>query len=446
MTRSGTNLAIVAAGVVTATLLLTDVWPGLRGPEEWRWGRRVLESPWPLLVNLGIFAAMVSLTLRVRRTWGSSSRSVRAGTLAAAAMLVFLEMVALTAAEPGGLSNFPRRVLDPSFTSYHTIATKVDDPIRFLREYHDIQDKFPVHGPSQPPGRVLFYWSANRIAGDPEAGASLAAWLLLAAGAVCVVPLVVLAGGRWHPGTTSASLLLFVSVPSIVLFTPQTDHLILLTTMTAAALAFESVRRASEWRAFAMAAGAGLVAGIALFVSLTSAAALAAWGIALVANVAFASEKPAVRRLVMLGAAAALGLATALAVPAMLGMNWPAVVRECLAGAHRVQVLIYERSYSTWVGWNLVDFVLFLGPPIAVATLATLRSPFTIALLAALVVLDLSGSILGETGRIWMFLMPLAVLAAAGSDGCRSDRALIHLAAAQLLVVLAMRMVLNVPG
>jgi hypothetical protein len=293
---------------------------------------------------------------------------------------------------------------------------------------------------------VLFFWGVNQLAGDPKVGASWAAWLLLAAGSLCVIPLAVLAGGRLHPGTSGAALLLFASVPSIVLFTPQTDHLILLTTMTAAAFAFEAVRRCSEPRALALAAAAGFVAGVALFVSLTSAAALGAWGIALAGNVALARDKVPTRRLIVLAAVAAAGLLAALAVPAVLGMNWPAVVRACFEGAHRVQVLIYERRYSTWVLWNLVDFVLFLGPPLALATIATWRSPFAVALLVAVVALDLSGSILGETGRIWMFLMPLAVLAAAGSDARRSDRALVHLAASQMLVLLAMRMVLRVPG
>ncbi len=402
------DLAIVAAAVLTAALLLTDAWPGLRGPEEWRWGRRVLENPASLLASVAVFAATAVLALRVRRTWAVSSAGGRAAMLAGAAALVFLQMIALTAAEPGGLSNLRRRVLDPSFTSYHTIATRVDEPIRFLREYHEIQEGFPVHGPSQPPGRVLFFWAANGVAGDPERGASLAAWLLLAAGALCVVPLAVLAGGRCDSSATGAALLLFATVPSILIFTPQTDHLILLATMSAAALAFEAWRHATERRAFALAAAAGVVDGGAMFVSLTSAAAIGAWGLALALHVV-RGPKLSPARIAALLVTWAVGFLAALAIPAVLGMNWPAVVRECLAGAHRVQVLIFERHYSTWVGWNLADFALFLGPPLAIATLASWRHAFAIAMIAALLILDLSGTILGETGRIWMFLMPLAV-------------------------------------
>ena len=46
---------VVAAAIVTALLLATDVWPGLRGPESWQWERRVALSPL-LPVSLVVFA------------------------------------------------------------------------------------------------------------------------------------------------------------------------------------------------------------------------------------------------------------------------------------------------------------------------------------------------------------------------------------------------------
>jgi len=75
-----------------------------------------------------------------------------------------------------------------------------------------------------------------------------------------------------------------------------------------------------------------------------------------------------------------------------------------------------------------------------------LEVPFGLALAVALLALDLSGKILGETGRIWLFLMPFAALAAASARGGLPFRSAVVLAAAQLPVLLAMRAVLNVPG
>jgi hypothetical protein len=304
-----------------------------------------------------------------------------------------------------------------------------------------------------------------------RAGAVAAGLLLLALGALALVPLTVIAGGRVEPEAAGATVLLASCLPSFVLFTPQTDHLVLLFTSSAAALAIETLRWAASRRAAPLLAfGAGLCASVAVFVSFTSLAALGAWGLALLGMGLFARFRndpfPTPARGAVLGLAAAAGLAVVPAWTTAIGMDWPAVFREATGAAHRVQVLVHGRRYTTWVVWNVVDFVLFLGPGLALAWLARTRAearaarpglaaephgppieaPFGIALLVALVVLDVSGRILGETGRIWMFLMPLAVAAVALGTRGRSDRELVPLAVAQLVVLLALRAFWNVPG
>jgi hypothetical protein len=506
-------MAIVVA-VLTALLLATDVFPGVRGPADggWRWERRPLEPLVPLVAVVVVFALTAAVALRLRRQSNVAARTKRNLLVAGGAGLVFVQMIVLTAVEPGGLANIPRRVLDPSFTSYHTIAAKIESPHAFLQDYHRLQSRFPVHGPSQPPGRALFFWAVNRwaetpgctaallrlgesLGGVPEhppavafsttdaerAGALLAGWLLLGIGALCVVPVVALSGGCGGARAAGAALLLLAALPSTLLFTPQTDHLILLLTATAAALALSALRRAGLGSALVLSFLGGLSGSLAIFVSFTSLAALGAWGLALTAmfwlgsRSGDAAPRPRLtaRRCTMILVAGGAGLLVLPVWTSALGMQWPAVFRECTAAAQRIQVLVFGRRYSTWVGWNLWDFVLFLGPPLALAWLAAIpgdvrllrragmrRQPSTVAtrehdcsstipyalvLLFALLALDLSGRILGETGRIWMFLMPLAVVAVAVRVE-QSDRGLLTLASAQLLVLLALRMFLNVPG
>jgi hypothetical protein len=490
---------VIAAGLATAILLATDVWPGVRGPANWQWQRRVLGSPAPLLGIAAVFGLTVWLAARIRSEWGRALNTLRLPLLAAAILVIFAQMLLLTAAEPGGLSNVPRRVMDPSFTSYHTIAREVSDPVDFLRRYHHLQPRFGfVHGPSQPPGRVLFFWAVNRWASEPgrtrvllalgeslggipsgppgttdaeRAGALLAGYLLIAVGALALVPLVVLVGGRCDPGAVGASILLFASLPSFLLFTPETDHLLLLLSLTAAVFAVEAVRHASSKWSPALAFGAGIAASIGAFVSFTVLAGIAAWGVALAGMVLFARFRGEMLmrsgRFLLLATAALLGFAAVPMVTSALGMNWPAVFREATEAAYRVQVQIHGREYSTWVLWNLWDFALFLGPPLVVAWLSRIavelpavlhrrgavglsaipiEVPFALALVISVLALDLSGKILGETGRIWMFLMPLAVAAGASAYRDRPLLEILPLAGAQLLVLLAMRMFLNVPG
>jgi len=486
------DLAALLVGVVTALLVATDWPPALRGPESWRWERRPLESFVPLIACVAIFAGSTAVAFRLRRPGAR-----RGWWLAAAVALVFAQMLALTAVEPGGLANVARRVLDPSYTSYHTIARGVDDPAGFLRRYHEIQRTFPVHGPSQPPGRVLFFRAVNgwasapgrtgallalgeRLGGVPpgppgttdgeRAGAVAAGFLLVALGALVLVPVVVIAGGRVEPAAGGTAVLLMSGLPSFLLFTPQTDHLVLLLTATAAACALETMRWASRRRAPWLAAATGVAASLALFVSFTTIAALAAWGLGVIGMMLFARLRgdpwPGPRRVGALALAALAGHAVLPVATAAIGMDWPAVFREATRAAHHVQVVVHGRAYSTWVVRNLVDFAVFLGPPLLIAWLARIvdetrairrgdaseaggppiEAPLAIALLVALVALDLSGRILGESGRLWMFLMPLAVVAVALGTRARSDRGLVPLAAGQLLVLLALRAFWNVPG
>jgi hypothetical protein len=503
--RSKVGALALGLGALTAILLVLDLPPALRGPASWQWGRRPLESFVGIAAVALIFALLALASVGIRRTWGGAANRVRVPYLVAALLLVFAEMAALTAIEPGGLANLPRRVLDPAFTSYHTIARDVDDVGGFLGDYAQRQRSFPVHGPSQPPGRVLFFHVVNewasapgrtaallaageRLGGVPpgpagttdgqRAGALAAAWLLLLLGPLAIVPLVVLVGGRCNPDGVAAAVLLYGSVPSLMLFTPETDHLLLLLVLTAAACLVEAMRHATRPWALALAFASGLFAGGAVFVSLTAAAAIFAWALALAGMLVLAARRgtpmPRPGRSVVLAVGAVAGFAVVPVIAAVAGLDWPAVARECFAAAHRVQAQVHGRDYATWVRWNLWDFALFLGPPLVFAWLARvpaeirvfrdrsaspLEIPFGAALSAAVVVLDVSGTILGETGRIWMFLMPLAVAAAAGttapaaaagagSPAAPSPRAVpvLPLALAQLLVLLALRAFVDVPG
>ncbi|MFW5867881.1 MAG: hypothetical protein ACOCX2_08705, partial [Armatimonadota bacterium] len=86
------------------------------------------------------------------------------------------------------------------------------------------------------------------------------------------------------------------------------------------------------------------------------------------------------------------------------------------------------RSYGVWVWLNLVEFAVFMGLPLTVLAagsiprvIRTLRETSSTALtaylgaaaLVALLVLDLSGVVKGETGRLWLFFVPWLAAGAA---------------------------------
>ena len=91
------------------------------------------------------------------------------------------------------------------------------------------------------------------------------------------------------------------------------------------------------------------------------------------------------------------------------------------------QLVGAQRSYATWLPFNLLDLVLFSGVPLTIAfaggvaaAVGALRrgaagpaEGLTLVTALLVVVLLLSGSTRGEVGRIWLFLMPLLALGGA---------------------------------
>jgi hypothetical protein len=107
------------------------------------------------------------------------------------------------------------------------------------------------------------------------------------------------------------------------------------------------------------------------------------------------------------------------------------------------------RDYWTWLGYHLYDFFLFLGLPLsglfllalpgAVRRPGTRRGLWTLTWGVSLLILVLSGVARGEVARVWLFLTPFPVIAAAGAlaDGAPSQRRWLGVAAllaVQLLV------------
>ena len=98
-----------------------------------------------------------------------------------------------------------------------------------------------------------------------------------------------------------------------------------------------------------------------------------------------------------------------------------------------IQIILHEvphvhtRSYPTWLFYNLYDFFVFIGIPLAIIffiqgkllfskynkqTFFKKIDPLFLAFCITLLILDLSGSTRGETGRIWSIFIPFVLLPA----------------------------------
>lgn len=352
-------------------------------------------------------------------------------------------------------------------TEYFRTAYEIQDIRAFLRDYPRFMAQAQYHVATHPPGAVLFYWlglqviertpglrglflylaeywsggSAAEIARfsqqfpsaanlPPAAvpAALFSAFLLMLCGSSVVIPIYLLARLEGSRRSALLAAACFCTVPSFLLFFQSLDQLVLLLATWTVYLFLQGVQR--ERGGFFPAAGA--LWGLTLFVSLGALPLGILGGVILVGRAWQRRQQVAWLKWIAWFAAflgGALGIWWWLALLA----DFPPlqVIRQGLAAHARVTTVEFPRTYSIWVWLNGVDFAVFLGLPLSVwwvrslwqaglqswrpregppSSSPTLLGWLNLAFLFTLLALDLSGKVRAEVGRIWLFLMPLAVV------------------------------------
>jgi hypothetical protein len=440
-------------GSLFLVAVLLDLPPEIRGPApyppEWQWSRRIgaLSDRFvPVALAAGVLLALLAVSYS---TWSrGNGRMASRALLAAGTMAGWGFSLALLGLEPAGaLATVAARVMSPTYTSYYSVAISdvAKDPGAFVARHPELLSSFhgwASHAATHPPGPVLFYRGLIAVCeGAPtltsallaaqghdtskpvrpphtpasRSAALLGGLLLMLAGAAAAWPIASLAGRFAGDSLAGARAgLLWLLMPGPVLFVPQFDQALTLLVAGVPAL----LAGATSGRPWLRATAAGLVGGVAVYVSYGAAPMLLIAGLA--ALTAGVYDRPSLRRAVAVAAVAALALLTV----TILGRESMDAARTALR-IHR-DAYTTVRSYALWLGFNLLDLAVFLGVPVAVLGLdqaaralraliggrAGAMERFTAAITIGLGALWLSGTTRGEVGRIWLPLMPLLLVAA----------------------------------
>lgn len=447
---------------------------GLRGwamnPRGWSWPFMPAAplAQWLPLVGIGLALALV--------LWFAVREKLRTGiALGALVVLGYAEQLATLSLKPGGNANqlLFERVVSSSFTGYYTSATRINSVGTFFSGYvrsiasNDPAVRLCSHCLTHPPGPIVFYWALLQFVGGLPAGiqerlrAGLTAFLslhapplssaltsvqmiaavigghLVVAGtALIVLPLYGLArliAGR-RPAIPLAALGLMV--PGITLMSPEFDQFYAVAACVLLYLTLRGLRSATHGVLWGLAAGIWF-AGCLYWSFGLLALGLSVAILALLAGIgrlwpAAGGPGPGWRHLLPW----ALGIAAGALVPWFL--LWSAgefdlpQVAEVIT--YRQEQVITMRPYALWLVFNLVDFLQFLGLPLAAVCLFSLIpirrphvlgrdprapagrrqlltsvNPYSLVFWLTLGVLDLTGAVRGEAGRLWLFLAPLAL-------------------------------------
>ena len=400
--RGGLALPLALATVVALTVVV-GVWLDRRGvalgtplpPFLGPWHPEA--TPWAVLGALVVFATAAASPSLVPAPIGPVAFALASLALA----LVTRVTLATSRIGPEGLWH----VFGDSFEAkneYLPALPALSYGARwFLDHFAELVPSLPVHVAGHPPGLMLALHGLGIT--TPQGMAALT----IGVGALSAPLTYVLARALLDEPLARTATLLYVLAPSALLYGATSADALFATVGLAAAVPLVAARP------FARPIGALLLAGAALF------------GYALLAIGAWATFVVALRE--GLRRAAALAAMCALGLVAFYAALWALTGFDLLGAlASTDQVYGYSvariRPYAYWVFGSPAAYLLALGVPTAwyAARALAARQSLALALAAVILIAAVAGFTKAETERIWLFLVPLACLAAAPALPARS--------------------------
>jgi len=447
-TSQSARRAVLLSGLALALFawaLAAGIPVGIRG--EWTWLPNRI--PVRLASSLATGLALVLAAWLFCRSgrWERMGRWSRLSALILFVLLTFAFQAAILNAAGLPLVSAGEIIASPVATTYYGIALELGDVRSWVGSYPSVMGDLPYHAKTHPPGFVLFFLGVQRacaaliqepgellhalaeryrvfgIGPSPSeaAAAIVSAFLIALVGALSLLPVYGLGRQLVGSGGAACALPMLAAMPALVLLAASPDQILLMVTALTLWLCYSAWRARSWARAFLGGAALGLAFFLS-FAALALAAWLAAW--AAIGLAGCRNRRAAAKQLLLAGAAGLAGfLAFHLLLYFALDYRPLPVISGALAAHREVTALEQARIYWKWLLMNPLEASVFAGLPLVVAALWSLREAagdsrrgrwraFLLSWLAVLVLLNLSGTVRGEVGRIWLFLMwPLALAA-----------------------------------
>lgn len=410
---------IVTVCLIFDLALALNLSPYLRGPAEWppewRW-QYLFVNTWSR-VWLPLFVGSIGLFfLKVKRFSGK-----KLFVLALWGILLQFSILYFSRAGVGVLIH---RIIHPTINGYFTVALEIRDPTTLLHGFEKKVHSFPMHAAGHPPGNIIFFdliletskkltpLLSRLVFSIPKPGTSdvrglwqelapyqqLAVFISILAisliSTLTIIPLFHLAKTIYGPSTASFVSLVYLTIPALVSFNPLFDIVFPIFGV----LSFLLFLR--KWPLVS-----GIMASIGVFFSLSLLPVIIMLGLwEVLGNRPFLAK---IKNLLKFGCGFLL-----LPLLLLLFFRYDSLGTALVLVSGQA-----KRDYLLWLGFNLYDFFVFLGLPIAFLFLVKFFSgkrhkQLTVALGLTLALLTVSGFSRAETGRIWLPVMPFVLLEA----------------------------------
>lgn len=465
--RVGAVALVVAASVTLAAILALDLIPFLRGAEvfHWQWPYEPVEVGRALALAAGVAAyALVA-------AWLIRAGQRRGVVVWAALGVIALSLLATWVRAGNPVEEIFARTASLVATGPYTAAGLIDWSGADWHDWPGVMTEYRAlsqHVALSPPGLPLVYAGASRVFEQvpPVADAlqrafvplqcdnttllqfSAGEWAAASVGllmpvwaALTIFPLAAVAREMRLDALRLAPL--WALVPAVVMFAGSWNTVYPALSVAAFGLLLRgyAARHGAGWWT-----GAGLLSGLLTFANFSTAPIVLLFGLyALLRHVINERHQRPAWFSLSVGVWFGLGLALPWALFWALTGGAPGEMLRVAFDRH----LALDRPYLPWLWMHAWEWALLGGLPIVLLGLAALArwrpgwDVLPLAVFGALILLLLSGTARGETGRVWLFLIPFALLSAgqwiAGLDDAAARvRAWRGLWIAQIALLLAL--------
>jgi hypothetical protein len=371
---------------------------------------------WAILPLL-VFAAWL-LVLRWHQHRGFARVSV---SLAIFFVLALNVTMAMTRGGPPALHAPFTRITPEAKAEYLADVDRVaDNPVKFTRDYSRLAPTLSLHSGTHPPGAVLYLWLVSRIVGK---GIRTAAWAAIIGTSLAIIPFHLLARTLYNERVSWYAVAMYVVTPSLVLFgATSMDGVFLFFPILAAYFFHTSWKRGPI--PYSILTGLTLVVAM-FFTFVTVAIGLIFTLEAILSYRVFPLWGRVWKNLVYAGATFAV---TYCIIYWLTGYNVIDAFRSAtrLSEVYRGSIYIDLAQYfhisvtnlmAFFIGTGVVTTALWWRHIVHASSQWITRSASTdfvqLAFTLAILLLAFSTIFCMETERVWMFLMPFAILAAA---------------------------------
>ncbi len=445
MTKRPSLLFIVGLiSLIFYALIVIDFSPFLRGPApyppDWRWPYEpvnTLSRIWFPFTIMG--AIFLSFWRKEKRFENTSNYRV----LILLVVLCFVLQISLLYYSRSGVEVLLHRTINPMINGYFTVSTQISNLASFIANFNQSLNDYPMYARFHPPGGILLYYLFelilkpfahlfsgilaispyhadvamiwNELSYSQRFNALGSGFMIAFLASIAIIPTYFSTKLLYGEKAAFRSVALFTFIPSVLLFVPLIDIFMPLFTSISLYFILKGLKEKNYLYYFL----SGLVLFIGTFFTLTFLPII--FFIFLILIFKYFQQKKYFIYFIKSLFVFVLGFTIVPFILFFAGLNLIEMTKTIMFYHEAAQA---GRKHLVWFFYNLYDFFLFAGIPIGILFIYLFFKELkmfkfknvkrieiiSVSFLVMLLVVNLSGAVRAETGRIWLPFIPILII------------------------------------